>query len=816
VEGVLQKSQEVYKVAPMHALDINVTGLIQGVGFRPFIYKLAREFGITGWVKNRNDCVQIKAQGNPDTLEGFVASIKDRAPNIARVVSITTSPAPLENFSEFQIVISKNTSSSVTEISPDLSVCDDCLADMKRQPNRHDYPFVNCTNCGPRFSIIRDLPYDRGKTTMSAFQMCPSCQSEYDDPTNRRFHAQPNACNDCGPQLGLMLTKGESPCKDNSESVTDIMSAAARILANGGLLAIKGIGGFHLACDATNEEAVKRLREGKSREGKPFAVMMPNLETVRQYTEVNHQEETLLLSNKRPVVILPLYTHHPSPITHHLIAPSVTQGLRTLGVMLPYTPLHHLLFKGLPIPAIVLTSGNISDEPIVIDNEHAVETLGQIADAVLVYNRDIHNRNDDSVVTVINTTSRIIRRSRGYAPEPITLNMDVDGIIATGAELKNTFCIGKGHQAILSQHIGDLKNLETFEFYQEALTRFQKLFRLNNTPVTDYSSLITHHSSPIIVHDLHPDYLSTKFAKESGLPTIAIQHHHAHIASCMAEHGLDESVIGFSFDGSGYGDDGTIWGGEVFVCDLSDYQRVAHFEPIPMPGGEKSIKEPWRMAVSYLYQAYGKSFIDLDIPFVDTVETLPLLLSAIDKKINAPLTSSAGRLFDAVSVLLGICGTTSFEAEAAIRLELLAAKNIEKEYPYHIEPIEKQATQDPTQEPKNSRTQNCIISVQPMIKTIASDIQSGIDPAIISVKFHNTIVAIMVDMAEHIRKEKGLNKVALSGGLFQNRYILTKAEQQLAKNQFDVYAHSKVPTNDGGIALGQLAIAAKRRNLEIG
>ena len=838
------------------SIAIIITGRVQGVGFRPFIYRLARLYGIFGWVENRNDGVYIRAEGSTGAIELFRKDIVSRAPTISRIANIETTPCLAENFTDFEIRLSQSKSQTITEVSPDLAVCEDCLQDMQNQPNRLDYPFVNCTNCGPRFSIIEDLPYDRKQTTMRDFTMCKSCQAEYDNPESRRFHAQPNACGECGPELTLTLSPSASPPSPlsrvperrgtqqfpspfgtpNGEGLG--VRQASKILDSGGLLAIKGLGGFHLACDAANEEAVQRLRLAKNREGKPFAIMVKDIEMARQFALISSEEEALLLSNKRPVVLLrvetqnlespPITNHglkmysvsrphppfgHPlpegegtstdkTPITHHpsLITNSVTQGLNTLGIMLPYTPLHYLLLEQLQTPAIVLTSGNISDEPIVIDNEVAIARLGPLADAVITYNRDIYNRNDDSVVAVINGQERVLRRSRGYAPAPTELRFNAEGIVATGAELKNCFCLGKGRQAILSQHIGDLKNLETLEFYKEALDRYCRLFRVNKQEC-------------LLVHDLHPDYLSTRYAKESRLPTLAVQHHHAHIASCLAEYGLDEKVIGVSFDGTGFGDDGTIWGGEFFVCDLAEYKRVAWFQPTPMPGGEKAIEQPWRMAISYLYQAYGRDILNFAPGIIPAFEkmTVPqreLLLTSIDKQINAPLTSSAGRLFDAVSSLLGLCDVPKFEAEAAMRLEARAAGGVEEAYLY------KEFNSNPSVASRHlplSGERIASISVVPMIQAIVSDLKSGVDKSTISAKFHNTIVKITVDISEQLRQTERLSKVALSGGLFQNRYILTKTENLLRQAGFVVYSHTKVPTNDGGIALGQLAIAAKRR-----
>ncbi len=742
---------------------IHIKGLVQGVGFRPFIYRLAHRYKLNGWVENSNDGVFVKVTGLNQQVVRLIASIREEAPAASNVNSISKNEIKFEKFDNFRIIKSKNRSDAITDISPDIAVCDACLEDMKSQPHRIEYPFINCTNCGPRFSIIEDLPYDREKTTMSPFVMCETCRKEYEDVLDRRFHAQPVACNICGPVYQLNI---------NGSIVYDlkeILTTVAHLINNGKIVAIKGVGGFQIACDAQNDETVKRLRELKNREGKPFAVMFSGLESLREFVYLNDAEEKSITSWRRPVLIL---KEKKKP------APSISVGFDTIGAMLPYMPFHYQLFEYLNIPAIVLTSGNISDEPIVIDNDEAVETLSNIADAVLTYNRDIYNRTDDSVAMVVNNRERVIRRSRGYSPEPVNLNLNVDGIFAAGAELVNCFCLGKGNQAILSQHIGDLKNLETLEFYTEAYKRFKKLFRLEPS---------------IAVCDLHPDYLSTKFAKDLGIPVVEVQHHHAHIVSCMAEYGLDEKVIGVSFDGTGLGDDGNIWGGEFFICDLANYERYTHFDYVPLPGGDKVTKEPWRTAVSYMYKYLGKEFLNLDIPFVRNldVEKTRIVMQAIDKQINSPLSSSAGRLFDAVAALTGICTESKFHAEAPMRLEAAIDMNITYAYPFDFGET---------------------ISFGNTILDIVDDLLSGELVSEISTKFHNTVINTVLAVISQIRKETGLNKVVFSGGTFQNRYIMSNIETMLTLEGFKVYTQSRIPSNDAGVALGQLVIAAKRRD----
>ena len=747
---------------PLIALRIHIKGLVQGVGFRPFIYRHANSFNLKGSVENRNDGVVIFVEGPKNNVENFLNSIKKEAPPASNINSIASENCSVNNFNEFKIIKSTNKSEEITEISPDIAVCNDCLEDMKTQPHRIDYPFINCTNCGPRFTIIQDLPYDREKTTMKVFPMCEKCQSEYEDVLDRRFHAQPVACNDCGPIYSLTY-KGKKTTKLN-----EILNISAKLIEEGKILTIKGLGGFHLACDAQNEEAVKRLRKAKNRDGKPFAVMFAGINELKEFTNVNNKEIESLLSWKRPILILQ---------EKKKLADSVSVGFKTLGAMLPYMPFHYLLFEALKLPVIVLTSGNISDEPIIIDNNIAYEELLPVSDAIITYNRDIYNRTDDSLAVVYNNKERLLRRSRGYAPAPVNLNLNVDGILAVGAELVNCFCLGKGKQAFLSQHIGDLKNMETLEFYSETIEKYQKLFRIKTS---------------LLVCDLHPDYLSTKYANELNIKTIGVQHHHAHIASCMAEHGLDEKVIGVAFDGVGLGTDNKIWGGEFFVCDLNDFERYSHFDYIPMPGGDKATKEPWRMAVSYLYKFYNKKFLELKLPFLENIENdkIELIISAIEKKINCPKTSSIGRLFDSIAALINLCTHSTFHAEAPMRLEAIIDNKCSEEYDFKID---------------NK------ISVKEIITGVVKDLINLKSQSEISTKFHNTIISIIFAQVLEIAKKHKICKVVLSGGSFQNRYIIERVENLLIKNSFKVYAPCKIPANDGGIALGQLAIAAKRR-----
>ncbi len=748
------------------ACHIRVTGLVQGVGFRPFVYRIAVKHNLSGWVRNTNECVEILIQGPINSIDNFMADLRSDPPvasNIDQIISVDVEPIDMEGF---RIRKSENTSDKITGISPDIAVCRDCLEDMHLQKNRINYPFVNCTNCGPRFTIINDLPYDRKSTSMKVFPMCDSCRKEYEDVNDRRFHAQPVACLDCGPHYTLYM--GDQ----RIESIEKIISITSKSIAKGGIIAIKGLGGYHLACDATNETAVTRLRLLKNREGKPLAVMFRDLETLRRYAEISKTEVYSLTSWKRPIVLLQAKLTNP-------LTSGVSVGLNTIGAMLPYLPFHHLLFNEINIPAIVLTSGNISDEPILIDDKKAVDTFLPNTEGVISYNREIENRTDDSVVRIIGDKERVFRRSRGFAPAPVTLHQDASEILATGAELVNTFCIGKGRQAILSQYIGDLQNPETTSFYEETLNKFLKLFRV--TPL-------------VIAADLHPDYFTSRFAesKRDSLEIVRVQHHHAHITSCMAEHGLDEPVLGVSMDGTGYGTDGNTWGAEFLYCDLADFTRQSHFEYVPLPGGDKGIEEPWRMAVSYLFKIFGEDIYKLDLPFLNNIEKekIGFILNMIRTGINCPLVSSAGRLFDAVSAMLGLCLYSTFSSEAPMRLESIIEPGCSEHYRFTI-----------------NETVNFDLTFQ----GIMEDIEQQIHPGIISAKFHNTVILVIFEVVNKMKIHHNCNKVVLSGGTFQNKYLLEGTEKMLKDSGFQVYSHHLVPTNDGGISLGQLAVAAKRR-----
>ena len=748
-----------------------VTGLVQGVGFRPFVYRIAKKHELTGWVQNTNENVRVLITGASLNIDHFLISLNKESPPAALIEEISITEMETMPFPTFTILNSHDVSDEITEISPDIAVCDDCLEDIRKPGTRLDYAFVNCTNCGPRFTIIQHLPYDRAKTTMKPFAMCPGCREEYETITDRRFHAQPTACSRCGPHYELFVKQ-----KIVTNSIEKIVDHVSQCIERGEIVMIKGLGGMHLACDAFNEDAVEKLRELKNRESKPLAVMFRSIEDLKPFAQINSIEEASLVSWRKPIVLL----NSRNGINGHVLASALNAGLNLLGVMLPYMPFHYLLFRKLGTPAIVLTSGNFSNEPILIDNQEALDQFSPHVAAVVLHNREIYNRTDDSVVRVLCGQERVFRRSRGYVPSPVRTALNTEGIIAFGAELTNCFCVGKGQKAFLSQHIGDLQGIETTLFYEKTLTRFLQLFRVKPS---------------LLAVDMHPAYISTRTGLEFGdLPVVKIQHHHAHIASCMAEHRLDEKVIGVALDGTGYGSDGNIWGAEFLLCDLNDFKRVTHFDYVPLPGGDSAAGEPWRMAISYLYKVYGNTFTELKLPLLNhfDAEKVSLLVQMIDKNINCPLTSGAGRLFDCVASLLDLVQVSSFQAEGPMRLESIVRYDCQESYKYTIAGT---------------------IRFDETIRGIVDDMSQGIDKATISTKFHNTIILVIFDSVTAIRKQEGIRKIVLSGGVFQNKYLLEGTIEILQKNNFEVYSHATVPTNDGGLALGQLAVASKRREL---
>lgn len=760
---------------------ILLRGIVQGVGFRPFVYNLAQMLDLNGYVLNTSEGVRIEVEGREGALERFLDHLTNDPPPLAKIEDVAVCELEPVGETSFTIRQSVEEAGKFVLVSPDVATCDDCSRDFTNPNNRrYGYPFTNCTNCGPRYTIICNTPYDRTMTTMACFQMCAACQVEYDDPADRRYHAQPNACPDCGPTLALV--KGDS-FLPNEPSVfgfgdlsLPIIRDIRRLLREGKIIAIKGLGGFHLACNAENDQAVRRLRERKRRSDKPFALMARDLTAVESFCFVSEADRKVLLSARRPIVILPR-----CPGTK--ISPAVAPRNDTLGVMLPYTPLHYLLFgDSLDEPpeftALVMTSGNLSEEPIVTRNEEAWARLNSIADWFLFHNRDIHVRVDDSVVRTFEGKERTLRRSRGYAPHPMDIGMPLAEILACGAELKNTFCLTKERYAFLSQHIGDLQNYETLVFFQETLDRMKKLFRV--TP-------------RVVAYDLHPLYLSTKVAREfEGVEKIGVQHHHAHIVSCMAENRLREKVIGIAFDGTGYGMDGEIWGGEFLVADFNGFERRAHFRYVPLPGGDMAIREPWRAALSYLRETFGAEASSMDLPLWEEIpaKKLALVQAMITRGVNTVRTSSCGRLFDAVASIVGLRHEINFEGQAAIELEMAAHKGTDGIYPFEIE------SSDPWQ-----------IDVRPTIENIVRELRQGKQAGHIAAKFHNTLAAVIVEVCRRLREHEGLNRVCLSGGTFQNMYLLVRAADGLRGCGFEVFLHAKVPPNDGGISLGQAVIA---------
>ncbi|MEW6185885.1 MAG: carbamoyltransferase HypF [Thermodesulfobacteriota bacterium] len=751
---------------------VSIQGIVQGVGFRPFVYHQALTGRLTGFVTNTSQGVELEIEGEETAVSHCLQTLQNSPPPLARITAFKASPLPLVNDPRFTIRESTPLAERSALISPDMATCDDCLRELRDlQDRRYRYPFINCTNCGPRYTIIRDIPYDRPKTTMAEFVMCRQCASEYHSPDNRRFHAQPNACTECGPRL--FLHDGQGILLEPRDPIEE----CARLLGEGYIVAIKGLGGFHLAVDAVREEAVQKLRAKKHREEKPLALMARDVNKIGAFAWVDDEESEILESGERPIVLL--LKKEPN-----LIAPSVAPGNRYFGVMLPYTPIHHLLMD-YGFSALVMTSGNLSEEPICRENEEAFRRLKGIADYFLIHNREIYLRSDDSIVQKVGGRLRQIRRSRGFVPVPIFLKEPVSPVLACGAELKNTICLTKGDRAFLSQHIGDLENLETLDFFTQTVDHLKRILQIE---------------PEIIVYDLHPDYLSTRYALgQKGVTLIGVQHHFAHMVGCMAEHGLDEKVIGLSLDGTGYGLDGCIWGGEVLVGDLSSFERKGHLAYLPLPGGARAIKEPWRMAVSYLYQAYGERLWEVPLPFLKKLDRskVETILQMIRRGINSPLTSSCGRLFDGVAALIGLRDTVAFEGQAAMELEMIQGKEEENPYPGEI----------------SQEKGVCLIHPSTIIKGVVDDLWKGVSVPSISRRFHLTLMEKMARVCRMIRDETGLEKVVLGGGVFQNRTLLAGLEKRLTEEAFKVYSKALVPCNDGGIALGQ-AVAANYMSLK--
>lgn len=751
------------------AKRITISGIVQGVGFRPFIYSLATNLRLTGWVRNTSSGVEIEVNGSPLSLNEFITRIRADAPPLARIDRLESVSCPPNGSVNFEIIISQAQPGAFMPISPDMCTCPDCQRELFDPANRRfRYPFINCTNCGPRFTITTDIPYDRPNTTMSGFPMCADCAREYHDPADRRFHAQPVACPVCGPRVWFE-SGGERLASD------EIAVQMARAwLSAGKIIAIKGLGGFHLACDASNPAAVKTLRERKKRSDKAFALMAFDLSTIEKHCTLLSEEKALLLSRQRPIILL-----NRNPASN--IATQVAPGQDTLGIMLAYTPLHLLLLE--PEPGypelLVMTSGNLSEEPIAYRDDDAKTRLDNLADGYLLHDRPIHMRIDDSVTRVFHQKPYLLRRARGYAPDPIVLPRSVPPILAAGAELKNAFCLTRDHYAFLSHHIGDMENYETLCSFEEGIAHYEKLFRIQPA---------------VITCDLHPDYLASRYARQraqdAGLPLIEVQHHHAHLAACLADNGLDmvEPVIAFSFDGTGFGTDGAIWGSEVFYGGYTGFQRRFHLEYIPLPGGDLAVRQPGRAALAHLWQA-GIDWED-DLPVVRSfcAADQAVIRSQITHRLNAPLTSSMGRFFDAAAALLGVRKTATYEGQPAIEFEALADPDETGAYDFAIT--------------------DGIIDPATFWEALIADWRASVPIPRISARFHNGVARLVLQLSQQLRQETGCNLVALSGGVWQNQVLLDRSVRLLEDHQFRVLLHRQTPPNDGCIAFGQAMVAA--------
>jgi hydrogenase maturation protein HypF len=746
---------------------VTVRGVVQGVGFRPFVYRLATQIKLHGWVSNSAQGVFIEVEGARDALRSFLLRLEKEKPPRAVIQSLEFSFLDAAGYDRFEIRYSEQNGPKSVLILPDIAVCADCLREIfDPQNRRHRYPFTNCTNCGPRFTIIEALPYDRPHTSMKRFAMCPACEEEYRNPYDRRFHAQPNACSRCGPLLQLWDGKGIVLGMEE-----EALRQTIGIIRDGQIVALKGIGGFQLIVDARNANAVQRLRARKRRTEKPFALMYPSFDQVKQDCHVSELEERLLLAPEAPIVLLNRRSRKSQ------LAPAVAPGSAGLGVMLPYSPLHHILLRDLGSP-VVATSGNLSDEPICIDEHEALKRLEGVADYFLVHNRPIVRHMDDSVARVVCDREMVLRRARGYAPLPIHMNQTLPSVLAVGAHLKNSVALSVGQEIFISQHIGDLETSQAFLAFRRTVADLPRLYEAQTS---------------IVACDIHPDYLSTKHAARMRTPLHRVQHHYAHVLACMAENELEAPVLGVSWDGTGYGTDGTVWGGEFLLTDEESFQRVAHFRQFRLPGGDIAIKEPRRTALGVLYEIWGDKLIsDRRLaPVASFAESeLMILQQMLRQGINSPLTSSAGRLFDAVASILGLRQRVTFEGQAAVELEYLIQPGIAEFYPFEI-----------------SDGSTCIVDWAPMIPDILIDLQKSQPVGEICAKFHNTLTEIVVAIARKV----GEPKILLTGGCFQNRYLVEQSVRKLLEAGFKPYFHQRVPPNDGGIALGQVVAAARSR-----
>lgn len=754
-------------------LEIKVRGIVQGVGFRPFIFNLAESLGLAGTVKNTSGGVEIELDGPQENLDRFLTRLRSELPPLARIDFLESKATTPHGYANFAILQSSPAPGDFLPVPPDIAICADCRLELfSPSDRRFRYPFINCTNCGPRFSIIHALPYDRPLTTMAGFPMCKDCAGEYHDPRNRRFHAQPVACPSCGPNIWLeadhkRLASGE-----------DTILQARRMLSAGKILAIKGLGGFHLACDATNVRAVETLRSNKKRSDKPFAIMAFGLDQARRHCLIDPDSQSLLLSRQAPIVLLPR-------LSISTVAEAVAPAQDTLGLMLAYTPLHLLLLEPAPdFPEIlVMTSGNLSEEPIAYRDDDALERLTPLADAFLLHNRPIHIRVDDSVAASVRGSSYFFRRSRGYAPDPLSLPFDAPPLLAAGAELKNTFCLARDRYAFLSHHIGDLENYETLQSFEEGISHFERLFRVR---------------PQALACDLHPDYLATRYANErsrtENLPLMHIQHHHAHLAACLVDHQYipGEPVIGLSYDGTGMGTDGAVWGGEILIGSYTDYRRRFHLAYTPLPGGDLAVRTPARMALSHLWQAEIEWEPDLPPVQYLCADERSIVNAQIERKINSPMTSSMGRLFDAVASLIGLRHKVTYEGQAAVELEAFADPKEKHTYPVEIKEDQ--------------------IFAGPLLLALIADWRAGISLPILAARFHNSIAQLSLEACRRIRSEGGPATVALSGGVWQNRFLLNRTLDILEADGFKVLIHHRLPTNDACIAVGQAAILAAYLN----
>ncbi len=751
-------------------------GIVQGVGFRPFVFGLASRLELRGFVKNHTGGVLIEVEGDVRSLDNFLAGLSHEAPPLARVHLLTWATQPLKGERLFRIESSETQAVGPIFISRDVATCEDCLAELfDPDDRRYYYPFLNCTNCGPRLTIVNGAPYDRTRTTMASFPMCPECRAEYENPRNRRFHAQPTCCPSCGPRLQVLDSQG------HVVDTVDPLACFIAAIRAGKIGALKGLGGYHLVCDARAEDVVEELRRRKHRDEKPFAVMVRDLSAARSLCEVHPAERDLLLSTRRPIVLM-----RKRPATE--LAEAVAPRNPYLGVMLPYTPVHHLLLQAVGSAALVMTSGNRADEPIAHEDADAWNRLSDIADLFLIHDRPIHVRCDDSVTRLVDGHELPVRRSRGYAPEPLPLPLECPHpTLAVGGQFKGAFALGRGSQAFLSHHLGDLDQLTAFQVFTRDIVLYQQLFGIE--PV-------------VIAHDLHPDYASTRYARlrltdaPNTVRLVAVQHHHAHLASCMAENGLREPVLGVTFDGTGYGTDGAIWGGEFLVGDYRQFRRAAHLRYVGLPGGDTAIREPWRMALAHLIDAQG------DLSLLEQLHppaALRVVRKMIEQRFNTPLTSSAGRLFDAIAALAGVRSRVSYEGQAAIELEWLASGvGPDGVYPFELAA----STLD------DSGANALEVDTRPLILATAKDARAGVAAAQIARRFHTTMLEMIAAVCERLRKATGLDAVALSGGVFMNALLSGEVTAKLCAAGFRVYRHRLVPPNDGGLSLGQLAVAA--------